>query len=131
MSKKIQGYVLIGFLLSCQEAFGLIDGNQLLNWCNNKTEELICLGYIIGAGDEQDMNMAMTGNFYYCLPSNMTFGQMKNVVLKYMEQYPENLHLGAWQMVAFAYKEYFPCNPQQLRERHEMYEESQKLLQGK
>jgi len=117
MSKNTAIYTLICFLLMPQIARGFY-GNELYEWCTSD-ESLyrnFCMGYIQGAVDQQDMAMYINGNFYYCHPS-ITNEQARKVVIKYMDLYPEYLNLGAWQIVAHAYKEFYPCNTQQLKER--------------
>jgi len=105
-------------------------GNDFYEWCNSDEGHpfrFVCMGYILGATDEKDVNMMLSGNFIYCQPS-MTNEQARKVVVKYMDLYPEHLNIGAMTIVHFAYKEYYPCSTQQLEELKKIHEETQKMI---
>jgi len=124
MSKLAAISTLVYFLLLPQTAWGVVLGNDFYEWCNNDEGNpfrFLCMGYILGVSNMKDMDMVISGNFIYCQPS-MTNKQSRKVVIRYMDSHPEDLHLPALVIIQYAYKEYFPCNAQQLEEHKKMHE---------
>lgn len=97
-------------------------GNELMDDCRkpDTDHELVCLGYIQGAmdafatADLFDRVRARAANNTnhkpnYCLPSNVTTGQVKAIVLKHGNANPEILHNpGDW-LIQAALNKSFPC----------------------
>jgi hypothetical protein len=80
-------------------------GNELKSSCNatsSNVEQAICLGYVMAVAD-------IYINKQICLPKNVTAGQAKDVVLKYLNGYPERLHFSADSLVLDSLKNTFPC----------------------
>ena len=100
--KKIIG--LFAFLLTSSICFGEFRmGNNLKNECQSNapiTDQTYCIGYIAGVSD---VNKG-TGKF--CLPPGVTQGQLQDVVSKYFNERPENLHYSADSLIIGA----FPCD---------------------
>jgi hypothetical protein len=46
----------------------------------------------------------------FCLPANVTVGQMQDVVENYLREHPENRHFTAASLIADALQRKFPCN---------------------
>jgi hypothetical protein len=89
---------------------GFKDGNALKR--DLETTELFSygygFGYVIGVADAYDQ-------VFFCLPSGqsgVTAGQLKDVVLRYLKEHPENLHFTAPSLIFEALKKFWPC-PQQ------------------
>jgi hypothetical protein len=104
--KKIIGFLT--FLLISPICFAEFRmGNDLKNECQSNasiTDQMYCLGYIAGVSD------ANKGTGKYCLPPGVTQGQLKAVVSKYFNEYPENLHYTADSLIIDAFKIAFPCS---------------------
>ena len=98
---------------------------QLSDWCNDVGDfgEMQCLVYILGVvdtlGSGQDfvnlMNLSRENKIVNptpspCLPDNVPLGQMKQVVTKYLNENPTNIHDSAAAGVRFALNEAFPCS---------------------
>ena len=88
------------------------NGNELYRHCQNEQAESAeqkdtsagwCLGYILGAYD------AVGKNYAICIPSGVTTGQLKNVVMDWLLNHPEKRDLPAAGLVLDALLEKFPC----------------------
>ena len=82
-------------------------GNDLLYECRNYTNrgsstfgDGVCLGYIAGVGDSVE----------FCGGDNITYGQIVRVVLKYMDDHPEQLNQDTITIVRRALLNAFPCS---------------------
>jgi len=82
-----------------QAAF--VNGNELHNWCTMPGGDGLCFSYIKGVWDmidaAQEINIARKK--FICVPSGVTIGQMKDVVLKSLNSRPEVRHLSASSLV--------------------------------
>ena len=69
-----------------------------------------CVGYLAGIVDATD---TWTDWEYMgpqvCLQTGVTVEQLRQVVLRYMREYPEQWHLTAGSFVLNAYREAWPC----------------------
>ena len=109
--------LLCGFLASVQA----YNGNQLLEGCTayldknfvGKVEDTvavgICVGYLTGVLDALDTWQASEGRRVVCLPKPWDINQIVRIVVKYLENNPEDLHYRADAAVLFAVKAAFPC----------------------
>jgi len=68
--------------------------------------QLLCVGYIKGVADTSD-GKSWEG-YPYCIGGVIT-GQLQKIVIKYMNEHPEDLHLAAYSLVQSAFLEAFPC----------------------
>jgi hypothetical protein len=65
-----------------------------------------CLGYVTGLSDGlQSLKMM-------CAPKEVTIAQMRDVIVRYLSDHPENRHLGAISEAGLALTNAFPCNKQ-------------------
>jgi len=78
-------------------------GESLLASCKapNLSEHWYCLGYVVSATD--------THTLLTCPPVGVTKGDLKRVVVKYLEENPGKLHESASISVLNALLEAFPC----------------------
>jgi hypothetical protein len=88
------------------------DGNDLLRQCKegeagNGVSAGICLGYIVAVADTLDAANRING-FTARIANAVTQGQLKQIAMKYLQEHPEQLHLGAAGLVAAALSEAFP-----------------------
>ena len=87
------------------------DGNKLLTICNDTEGVLnlgICLGYVEAVSDVLDSGAAISG-WKACSPENVTAGQVKDIVTRFLVNHPEKRHYAAHTLVARALSEAFPC----------------------
>ncbi len=81
-------------------------GNQLKEQCNKATGSYgrgVCHGYVAGINDAG-------GDILFCTPSNVTLGQITDMVIKYINENPAQLHNSADRIVISAISKDFPCN---------------------
>jgi hypothetical protein len=104
---------VLGLVLWAQEGFASFrDGNQILLEC--KEEGTIgygyCVGYIASASDTAEMwaNQGFMKKAI-CHPENVSQGQLRQIVVKFLEENPEKLHLSADSLVVTALIRAFPC----------------------
>jgi hypothetical protein len=88
-------------------AFGFNTGNDLWYICQDKSQELACLGYIQGLVAGATMYAGVTTPF--CMPDGVAVGQAEDIVLSYLAAHPDRRHYDARVIVALALKEAFPC----------------------
>jgi len=83
-------------------------GNALLAYCEGDgVGESLCRTYIMGVLDASK-DKTWSG-VPYCKPGSVTGGQLQKIVVKHMNEYPEDLHLAAHSLVQNAVLEAFPC----------------------
>lgn len=109
--------------LSCQ-AFSTT-GNELLQSCNESLKisqnnaalmSTACSGYIEGAIDAY--NMVRSGLGYdtkypegnICIPADAAASRKVHILIKFMEEHPEQLHLDGSELVIDAFLKAFPCH---------------------
>ena len=64
-------------------------GNELKSTCENPDLAARCIGLIQGAWNGTDMTLAMVDKSM-CVPPDVTLGQMKDLVLAYINKHPES-----------------------------------------
>lgn len=94
-----------------QAAVSFQTGSELLEDCSANKEPGwgVCHGFIIAVGSSSDCQNSFMGEFYFSLPEGATAGQIKKIVIKYLNEHPEKLHLPAAPLAAAALSEAFPC----------------------
>jgi Rap1a immunity proteins len=100
MKKLLLTTTLLGALMSSAQAVDL-DGNALLRECSLRQMQF-CQGYSFGIAQ-------VTEN---CRPKGAMGRQATEVVLQYLRQHPERLHLPGEQLVKEAYAKAWPCKNQ-------------------
>jgi hypothetical protein len=80
---------------------GYYDGNTLLDLC--RRDDNLCIAYVVGVVDGQLSAIVGTSRTLpYCTPVNSTSGQVKDVVVKFLNDHPEERHLLGSVLVAEA-----------------------------
>ena len=82
------------------------DGNELLAACLRPAETFdrgYCLGYIVGAAGALELEASV------CPPKGITLGQLKDVVVRYLQAHPEIRHQSATFLTSIALIDAFPC----------------------
>jgi len=87
-----------------------MDGNGLWDVCRffaDGSERPVgtCLGYVIGVMD----SAVLWADQPYCTPRGSTNNQATLVVIKYLKNNPEKLHMEAVEIVLLALLDAFPC----------------------
>ena len=88
-------------------------GSQLLEWCEGDTsiDDHLCRGFIVGTSDMTSAYVGW-GNIEQdiCIPSGAFPKQLKKVVIKGLNEKPEELHVAAAYLVRNVLYEAFPCD---------------------
>lgn len=115
---KTYGKVYSAIVLVALAAFGTvaeaadgIDGNQLYDWVKDGEDSFkysYAVAYIGGAIDAFNVAAEFDSPFF-CLPDNVTRGQVTDVTARYLRENPDERHQGAAVMVAMAMVEAYPC----------------------
>jgi hypothetical protein len=95
-----------------KDASDFSSGNDLLTKCRNFEKEKgsiqeaydtgFCHAYIRGVADA-------IKNIVMCTPSGVTYEQIWRVVIKYLQNHPEELHLSPNFLIQKALEKAFPC----------------------
>ena len=92
---------------------GYYDGNTLLDLC--RRDDNLCIAYVVGATDGQLSAVVGTGRTRpYCIPMDSTSGQVKDVVVKFLNDHPEERHLLGSVLIAEALSQAWPSCPDSL-----------------
>ena len=81
----------------------LLDGDELMNHCSatvadERNDPAICLTYIMGAHDAF-MFQRLVRNLPRCTPRNLTGGRLREVVVEYLQDNPDNRAMDASALV--------------------------------
>ena len=98
---------------SAQGARFFYTGNELWSLCSGKSDYAsgVCIGFVAGVADTLAVGTGILGLGRACFPEQVTEGQARDVVKRYLEQHPERRHYTAANLVAEALVEAFPCPP--------------------
>lgn len=105
---------LIAVAIHCAPAqAGAYTGNELHAVCSSRAmiDVGVCLGFVAGVVDGALM---MTRPLprkeqLICRPDGVTVGQMRDIVVKFLNDKPGNRHVDAEIMVGLALANAFPC----------------------
>lgn len=113
--------VVVGFAVpsACQTET-LFSGEGLLNACTAHEQpdgsmyrSGLCMGFIVGIVSEHDIWLSEVptahGSLHFCIPPDVSNGQLVKVVKKYLEDNPGKLHLRVEFLVQKALSQAFPC----------------------
>lgn len=103
---------------------GFYTGNDLYRMLNGTgAERSVALGYVAAMSDSQDHSqlltvISMTVNKtwkdkfpyqFFCVPANVTSGQLADIVKKYLAENPASRHADAAALVSAALIAVWPC----------------------
>ena len=97
---------LISLLFACATAQAqYVDGNSLHGDLNSSNQQLkmYALGYIVGVSD------VSIGAEILCMPSDVTQGQIQDVVRNFLTSNPQTRNLSAYFLVQIALGKYWAC----------------------
>ena len=84
-----------------------VSGNELYSRCihgPSTPQYVACLAYVEGTVDALSVDKTI------CLPeSHVTTGQVKDIIVNYLRDHPQNRHNSASLLAAIALNEAFPC----------------------
>jgi len=89
-----------------------LTGNDLLKWCESTDDidRAFCLGYIIGVTDLDGADGSMfPERRRSCVAEGANNGQVRDVVVKYLKDRPEERHILAAILIVKAMVQTFPC----------------------
>jgi hypothetical protein len=77
----------------------------------NTVPDLVCTSYLIGVIDgiaAAQINV-LKGLLMYCPPRDLTTAQSHLIIIKYLEDHPEKMHLEGGEVAAAAFYDAFAC----------------------
>lgn len=97
-------FVLAGLLVAASANAAFWDGNKLLAALNDDTyfRKGMALGYIMGVSDTLE-------GINHCPATNVTSGQMQDIVRNYLTNIPAQRHQSADYLILKALEIAFPC----------------------
>jgi hypothetical protein len=87
-------------------------GNDLLESCGSAGHfgQAFCLGYVAGVTDlDGPDGSAFPERRRSCVAENVSNGQVRDVVVKYLKDHPEERHIQASILIVKAMAQAFPC----------------------
>lgn len=93
-----------------------VTGNQLATICRdpvqvNPYNTGYCTGYIAAQADSIAAVAQAVGQDIACIPDEVTQGQARDIVVRYLTKHPEHRHYAATSQAVLALREAFPCKP--------------------
>ena len=87
------------------------DGNELLGYCTDEGyyTQGVCMGIIMGTSNTLDHWVAANEASPYCRPDGVTWGQIQEVVVRYLKRHPETRHESYPLLIAKAQRATWPC----------------------
>jgi hypothetical protein len=83
------------------------DGNAMAQWCDTPEGRVIAAWYVVGNLNQRAM--LADGEPDVCIQQSMTVRQLGDVMCKWLQDNPEQRHLGGPHLVTLGFKEIFPC----------------------
>lgn len=114
--KSVLAVVIAIFVFSTSlPAYALPDGRELHSDCTrgNPFSEGYCEGFVVGVLSAHMSPWVVSlqkGRKYFCIPGNVTFRQMTEIVEKYLAENPSRHRYRADTNVWTAITEAFPCS---------------------
>ena len=116
--------LLVAFLAFPVSAQAMLTGNDLLLECRRQESagsRAYCLGLIVGAAQAAGLVRSIApqpipgepdfSTFGGCIPDGVTFGQTRDIVVRFMEQNPAKRHEDFVFLVLEALRRAYPCRP--------------------
>jgi hypothetical protein len=99
----------VSAVASAQDAASFMTGNELKVFCRDEGAygRGICSGFASAVS-----GVVATEHFAgwrACFPDGVTRGQVSDIMVKFLDDHPEKLHLTAASLTAHAFAEAFPC----------------------
>ncbi|MFL6437689.1 MAG: Rap1a/Tai family immunity protein [Terriglobales bacterium] len=108
--------MLLPGVFADEQQFSYMDGNRLLQQCDEESRAF-CSGYVAAAMDSNNtflnsMQATMKQHVspMYCLPKDgIDLGQAVRIIVKWLHNHPEKLHLRGDTLVWESLRDAFPC----------------------
>ena len=91
-------------------------GNDLYAKCSAVKSEATyyqdsayCLAYVIGIVDAFEFNEGVKSGLKLCVPGGVTAGQLRDIVVRYLQNKPQDRHNAGSVIIFLAMSEAFPC----------------------
>ncbi len=87
------------------------DGNDMKNFCHSEAPNFsqgLCVGFAMAVAEIAG-SQPIFDRQRACIPPGVKRGQLKDIMVKFLDDHPEQLHLTATSLAARAYEEAFPC----------------------
>jgi hypothetical protein len=98
-------------LLMMAEVASLQTGNGLLEACTSIPEmQIACIEYVSGVADGASAVQREARSRSVCIPRDAQLGQMKDVVVNYLQAHPEIRQNHSGELVLDALQRAFPCS---------------------
>jgi hypothetical protein len=110
-TRILSGIALILILAGTEQAQAnsFKTGNDLLQYCEDASQP-VCTAYIMGVVDSISVYQQVTSApKFACVPTHVTAGQVRDIVVRYLKAHPQDRHLTASGEVIMALKEVWPC----------------------
>ena len=101
-------------MFAASSSAGEVSGNDLLNWRKSKVSmKAVCNGYSLNVVHAHtDFFNTFNQGQAICIPDGVrTRGQIREVIIKYLNDHPERRHFSASSRVAMPFMDAFPCAP--------------------
>ena len=102
--------IAIGENLTSIGAF--MDGNALLDACNDPADAARCKGYMMGVADTGSIAQSLGGainGWRVCVPRRVSSSQVTEIVVTYLRAHPELRHRAAASLVMLCLSKAFRC----------------------
>jgi hypothetical protein len=123
MKKLILVLLPLAFMLLVTPAWAgypADSGNNLLEKCQNYDSNWnsydggFCMGFLFGAVNQAQSRFnpaegRKMGPPLICMPSEVSFEQMRRIVVRWLNEHPEALHKSGTYLVIDALQETYPC----------------------
>lgn len=110
MISRILLIIFVFFASSATSSGNFESGNTLYEDCDgNDYDQILCLGYLRAISDVLNGDNTVNG-FKACIPAGVTPFQLKSILIKWLDDNPENRHYAAAGLVASSFQEAFPCD---------------------
>jgi len=95
---------------------GIDDGNSLYRYCSATLGAFVmyCYGYVDSVVNDMRLYGSVAG-YSACLPSVFDDSQRRDIIVAFLERYPQDRRVGATELTARAFAEAFPCPSKQSR----------------
>jgi hypothetical protein len=118
--------VIVGALLVVASPAQAVTGNDIYAWCTNPDDApslAMCAGFVqgismswttaIGVLQEQGEDPARLLRLTFCPPAGHNLRQVIDIVVKYLEEYPEQRDRAGAFNILMALSEAWPCKGEQ------------------
>ncbi|RYE67932.1 MAG: hypothetical protein EOO81_09935 [Oxalobacteraceae bacterium] len=117
MMRSVVAAAVIALTISqaaaAQEIGAFFTGDTLLALCSSADghDQFRCLGYVEGLNDSREMFDNSQFGKRLCFPKGTTSGQLRDVVVRYLNEQPNMRRLLAAQLVFISLAGAYPCRP--------------------